>query len=672
LPEFLCRQGVATAKLRKVLADWQAPSAAPLYAVFPAGLEDDHRVRSFVEFRRREYRPGARPLARGVGMYRAPVKELRFVLEELIVTDALRACPNLPTIRSRPPMPYSSEAARFAETVLEPLCKSGDREGARWSADGVTMPAGFKEPTSSSATAAGRRLRSKAEFGGQNVPAVLGTAVEELWAGANLAFKLCPMLTQGAIEAIQHFASPQQKQLFLPKMVSGAWTGTMNLTEPQAGSDLAQVRTRATPAGPNYRISRTEDLHHLRRARSRREHRAHGAGAHRRRAARRARHLAVHRAQVLGERDGSPGPRNDVNCASIEHKLGIHASPTCVMMYRRERRRARHLVGEPNRGLEYMFVMMNAARLSVGLEGYAQGERAFQQAVEWARTRVQGKPPGALAKIAGSASMGTNSSPAPIIGHPDVKRMLLGMKSTVEACRALALYAAFQLDLGAAHPDEALRAAAQARGDLLIPIVKGFCTESGIDIASVGIQVHGGMGYVEETGAAQTFRDARITAIYEGTTGIQSNDLIGRKVGRDRGAALLAFLGRDAVDARGALSALIRRDAGARRGARRGRPAAPIDRCAARGARQLADRAMAVSVPFLKLCGLTIGGWLMARAAASAANRLAGGAADGEFLAAKLASAQFYAAHVLAQVLTLEHIVTRGGESVTETDSALI
>jgi 3-(methylthio)propanoyl-CoA dehydrogenase len=330
------------------------------------------------------------------------------------------------------------------------------------------------------------------------------------------------------------------------------------------------------------------------------------------------------------------------------------------------------LVGEANRGLEYMFVMMNAARLSVGLEGYAQGERAFQQAAEWARTRVQGKPPVPLARISGSASMGTSSSPAPIIGHPDVKRMLLGMKSTVEACRAMALYAAYQLDLGGAHPDDTIRAAAQSRGDLLIPIVKGFCTESGIDIASVGIQVHGGMGYVEETGAAQTFRDARITAIYEGTTGIQSNDLIGRKVGRDRGAALLAFLDEmqksleglnpihaSAVQARGAASdavARLRKSTQTLLGALATSP----------------DRAMAVSVPFLKLCGLTIGGWLIARGADVAASKLAGGAADREFYEAKLASALFYATQVLPQALTLEYIVAQGSEAVVGTDSALI
>jgi acyl-CoA dehydrogenase len=605
-------------------------------------------------------------------MYRAPVKDIRFVLDELIGTEALRACPEFAEYSSETADAVLGEAARFAEMVLEPLCKTGDREGAQWSPDGVTMPAGYQEAYQQFCDSGWPALRSKAEFGGQNAPAVLGTAVEELWAAANLAFKLCPMLTQGAIEAIQHFGTPEQKRLYLPKMVSGQWTGTMNLTEPQAGSDLAQVRTRATPNGPNYRIygqkifitygehDLTENIVHMVLAR------IDGAPP----GVRGISLFIVPKFWVNA--DGTPGPRNDVNCASIEHKLGIHASPTCVMMYGENEGALGLLVGEPNRGLEYMFVMMNAARLSVGLEGYAQGERAFQQAAEWARTRVQGKPPVPLARIAGSASMGTSSSPAPIIGHPDVKRMLLGMKSTVEACRALALYAAHQLDIGAAHPDDAVRAAHEARGDLLIPIVKGFCTENGIDIASVGIQVHGGMGYIEETGAAQTFRDARITSIYEGTTGIQSNDLIGRKIGRDRGATLLAFI----EDMQATLAPLHASHAAAV--AAREAAVDAVARLRKSTDSLLAalatapDRAMAVSVPFLKLCGFTIGGWLMARAADVAANKLAGGASDREFLDAKLASAHFYAVQVLPQVLTFEHIVISGSPPVVGTDAALI
>jgi acyl-CoA dehydrogenase len=604
--------------------------------------------------------------------YRAPVKDIRFVLDELIGTEDLKSCPDFADYSSDTAAAVLEEAAKFAEYILEPLCKSGDREGARWSPNGVTMPAGFKDAYQQFCDSGWPALRASPEFGGQGVPTVLGTAVEELWASSNLAFKLCPMLTQGAIEAIHHFSSPEQKRLFLAKMVSGEWTGTMNLTEPQAGSDLAQVRTRAVPAGPNYRIygqkifitygehDLTENIVHMVLAR------IEGAPP----GVRGISLFIVPKFWVNA--DGLPGARNDVNCASIEHKLGIHASPTCVMMYGENEGALGLLVGEPNRGLEYMFVMMNAARLSVGLEGYAQGERAFQQAVEWARTRVQGKPPVTVAKISGSASMGTSSSPAPIIGHPDVKRMLLGMKSSVEACRAMALYAAYALDLGHAHPDAAMRAAWQARGDLLIPVVKGFCTENGIEVASTGIQVHGGMGYVEETGAAQTLRDVRITSIYEGTTGIQSNDLIGRKFGRDGGAALGALID----EMRASLLSLTPKS----RATTQTRDAAHeavarLRKCADALLAVLAsapDRAMAVSVPFLRLCALTIGGWLLARSSDIAARKLEGGATDREFFEAKIATAHFFATQVLPQTLALEQIVIHGGESVTGTDAALI
>jgi alkylation response protein AidB-like acyl-CoA dehydrogenase len=455
-------------------------------------------------------------------------------------------------------------------------------------------------------------------------------------------------------------------------MVSGEWTGTMNLTEPQAGSDLAQVRTRAVPAGPNYRLygqkifitygehDLTENIVHMVLAR------IEGAPP----GVRGISLFIVPKFWVNA--DGTAGARNDVFCASIEHKLGIHASPTCVMTYGDNEGALGTLVGEANRGLEYMFVMMNVARLSVGLEGYAQGERAFQQAVEWARARVQGKPPVTMARISGSASMGTGSSPAPIIGHPDVKRMLLEMKSTVEASRALALYAAAQLDLARGHPDAAVRAAHQARGDLLIPIVKGFCTENGIDVASTGIQVHGGMGYVEETGAAQTLRDVRITAIYEGTTGIQSNDLIGRKVGRDGGAVINLLIG----EMRASLEAMSSADADAQKV--KAAAIAGVERLREATSSLLGalatspDRAMAVSVPFLKLCGVVIGGWLIARSADIAARQLAAGAADAEFLRGKLATARFYAAQVLPRALMLENIVSQGADSVAGTDAASI
>jgi len=363
--------------------------------------------------------------------------------------------------------------------------------------------------------------------------------------------------------------------------------------------------------------------------------------------------------KVLVNADGSLGGRNDVRCLSIEHKLGIHASPTCVLAFGEKDGAVGHLVGEPGRGLEYMFIMMNSARLSVGSEGYAVGERAFQRAVEWARTRVQGKPP-----------VAAPSGPAPIINHPDVKRMLLMMKSQVEASRALILYTAFQFDLSAYGADEAARKAGQARGELLTPIAKGWCTEIGNEVTGIGVQVHGGMGFIEETGAAQYVRDVRITTIYEGTTGIQSNDLIGRKLAKDRGAAMGAFI----ADMERELQALAIADAAVDTtrkavlesvGWLKGATQALLKSMAMRP-----DAGMAVSVPYLRLCGYVIGGWLLAKSAALAGAQALG--TDREFYAAKIRTAAFYAAHVLPIALGLARVIDGGAASVVETDAALV
>ena len=362
----------------------------------------------------------------------------------------------------------------------------------------------------------------------------------------------------------------------------------------------------------------------------------------------------------LVNEDGSLGARNEVRCVSIEHKLGTHASPTCVLAFGDQNGAEGYLVGEANRGLEYMFIMMNSARLSVGLEGYAVGERAFQHAVDWARTRIQGKPP-----------VPQPSGPAPIIHHPDVKRMLLTMKSTTEASRALALYAAFQLDLASYSGVEGQRAAAQSRTDLLIPIVKGWCTEMGNEMAAIGVQVHGGMGFIEETGAAQYVRDARITTIYEGTTGIQANDLLGRKLGRDRGAAmslLLADMSREleGLSADDPVVGATRKAALESVGLLKGATGALLEMMGS----SRPDRAMAVAVPYLKLCGYVAGGWLMARAAAIAGKHKDG--ADRDFYNGKLRTALFYAEQVLPVTIGLARIVTSGANSVVETDAALV
>ena len=464
-------------------------------------------------------------------MYRAPLRELRFVIDELLGAADLARCPGLAEYSDELAAAVLEESARFAQSVLDPLNKPGDTEGARWTPDGVVTAPGFRDAYQQFIAGGWPQLGAPPEFGGQLAPQVLAAAVQEFWASANLAFKLCPMLTHGAVHALELSGSPVQKKLFLPKMISGEWTGTMDLTEPQAGSDLAQVRTRAVPDGKRYRIfgqkifitwgehDMTSNTIHMVLAR------IEGAPAG-------VKGISLFIVpKFLVNEDGSLGARNEVRCVSIEHKLGIHASPTCVLAFGDQNGAEGHLVGEANRGLEYMFIMMNAARLSVGLEGYAMGERAFQHAAEWARSRIQGKPPVSQA-----------SGPVPIVNHPDVKRMLLTMKSSTEAGRALALYAAFQLDLAKYSVDERQQAAAQSRADLLIPIVKGWCTEVGNEMTAVGVQVHGGMGFIEETGAAQYVRDVRITTIYEGTTGIQANDLLGRKIGRDRGAAMKALL----------------------------------------------------------------------------------------------------------------------------------
>jgi acyl-CoA dehydrogenase len=590
-------------------------------------------------------------------MYRAPLREMRFLLQELLGSGRLGGAAGLPDYSDELAQAVLEEAARFAETVLEPLNRPGDVAGVRWSEDGVHTAPGFAEAYRQFVAGGWPALGGPVEFGGQAAPRVLVTAAAEFWGSANLAFKLCPMLTQGAAHALELCASPAQKQRFLAPLVSGEWTGTMVLTEPQAGSDLGQVRTRAVPEGDHYRLfgqkifitwgdhDLTRNTLHMLLAR------IEGAPPG-------VRGISLFLApKYLVNADGSLGERNEVRCLSVEEKLGIHASPTCVLAFGERAGALAHLVGEPGRGLEYMFIMMNSARLSVASEGYAVGERAFQRAAEWARTRVQGKPP-----------VAATGAPAPIIHHPDVKRMLLLMKSQTEASRALTLYTALQFDL-ADHGPEEQRASAQARGELLTPIVKGWCTELGNEVAALGVQVHGGMGFIEETGAAQYVRDVRITTIYEGTTGIQSNDLLGRKLGRDGGAAMGAFI----ADMRRELATAL------------ADPQAEAARAAALEAvealatatqallEQLAARpeaALAVSVPYLKLCGYVGGGWLLARSAALAAAQTAG--PEAEFYRAKLHTAAFYGAQVLPLTAALSRIVRAGAASVIGTEATLV
>ncbi|HXB18102.1 MAG TPA: acyl-CoA dehydrogenase [Steroidobacteraceae bacterium] len=592
-------------------------------------------------------------------MYRAPLREMRFVLEELLGAGTLSRYPRFAEYSDELGRSVLEEAAHFAEDVLDPLNRPGDTEGARWTPNGVVAAPGFRAAYERFVAGGWPALGSDPEYGGQPVPRVLVSAVGEFWGSANLAFKLGPMLTHGAVHALELTGSAAQKARYLPKMVKGEWSGTMVLTEAQAGSDLGQVRTRAVPEGDHYRLfgqkifitwgdhDLTANTIHMVLGR------IEGAPSG-------VKGISLFVVpKVLVNADGSLGERNDVRCLSIEHKLGINASPTCVLAFGEKAGALGYLIGEPGRGLEYMFIMMNSARLSVGSEGYAVGERAFQRAAEWARTRVQGRPPGA-----------ERGSAAPIINHPDVKRMLLLMKSQTEAARALTLYAAMQFDLAAASEDAAVRAAAQARGELLTPIVKGWCTEIGNEVTSIGVQVHGGMGFIEETGAAQYMRDVRITTIYEGTTGIQSNDLIGRKIARDRGAAMSALLSAMDRELEG-LAATEELVDGTCRTARAA--VAALARATHSLGRALATRpelAQAVSVPYLKLCGYVAGGWLLAKSAALAEDKMDG--AEREFYAAKIHTAAFYAAQVLPTAEALARVVESGAASVVETEAALI
>ncbi len=610
-------------------------------------------------------------------MYRAPVADLRFVLERLLDAGALAALPQYRDFSVDTAAAVLEEADRFAAGVLAPVNRPGDLAGAAWTAAGVKAPAGFGEAYRQYIEGGWPQLGIDAEHGGQGAPQALVSAVEEIWYGANAALMLCPMLSRGAIEALLMVGSPALQKLFLPKMIAGQWCGTMVLTEPQAGSDLAAIRTRASARGDHHLVSgqkifiswgdhdMTENIVHLVLAR------IEGAPAG-------VKGLSLFLVpKFVPDATGNPGRRNDVQCVSIEHKLGIHGSPTCVLAFGSTDGAIGYLVGEANRGLEYMFIMMNAARLSVGIQGIGLAELALQQASAWARNRVQGRP---VPQPAGAVRT--------ISWHPDVLRMLLTMRSGVEAMRALALYAALQFDHAKAAGDATQRRAALLRGELLIPIVKGWSTEYGTELVSLGLQVHGGMGYIEETGIAQTLRDVRITTIYEGTTAIQANDLLGRKLGRDGGAAMRALLEQADAELKGVGDGANRAEVTAVLAAAREALAqlrAATDTLLA----QLAGApgaAYAVGVPYLKLCGIVFGGWLMARAAHIAARQPGAGAnpgatpgggsdnagGDEAFCRAKLQSARFYAAQVLPQAFALARIVRSGGSAVADAEPELL
>jgi alkylation response protein AidB-like acyl-CoA dehydrogenase len=578
---------------------------------------------------------------------------MRFTITELAGLSEVAALPGHSEVNAELVESVLTEAARFAQEVLDPLNRQGDKQGARLTDGKVTAPAGFKEAYRKFIEAGWNGLGADPEFGGQGLPHLIAVPVQEIWKSANMALCLAPMLTSGVLEALKAHASPGQKATYAGKLTSGTWSGTMNLTEPQAGSDLSAVSTRAVREGDHYRIrgtkifitwgehDMTENIVHLVLART--PDAPEGVKG-----------ISLFIVpKFLPGPGGTLGERNDIRCVSIEHKLGIHASPTCVLAYGDEKGAIGYLVGEENRGLEYMFTMMNHARLTVGVEGVAVGERAYQHALEYARTRVQGR---AIGQRSGDR--------VTIIHHPDVRRMLLSMRAQNEAMRALAYFAAATLDKAKHHPDPAQKRRSQALLDLLTPIVKGWCTEQGVEVASTGIQVHGGMGFVEETGAAQYLRDARITTIYEGTTGIQANDLVGRKVAHEKGATALAV-----IEAMRGLDALLGKGGGELAGVRANLKEAvdgldAATRWLVETYPRNANAAAGVSVPYLKLFGTVAGGWMMARAARVALEKIGRPGTDRDFLEGKLATARFYAEHELPKAIPLAREVTRGADSV--------
>ncbi|TCS99492.1 hypothetical protein EDC36_102169 [Tepidimonas ignava] len=586
--------------------------------------------------------------------FKAPVQDMLFTMRHLARLDEIARLPGFEEANLETAQAVLEECARLNEEVVAPLNWEGDRNPSSWRDGQVLTTPGFKEAFRQYAEGGWQGLQHPVAFGGQGLPKTIGAACTEILNAANLSFALCPLLTDGAIEALLTAGSEAQKQLYIPPMIEGRWTGTMNLTEPQAGSDLSLVRTRAEPQGDGtYKLFGTkifitygehdmaDNIVHLVLAR------VPGAPEG-------VKGISLFIVpKFLVNPDGSLGARNDVHCVSIEHKLGIKASPTCVLQFGDHGGAVGYLVGEENRGLEYMFIMMNAARYAVGLQGIGLSERAYQKAVQYARERIQSRP------VDGSVA-----GAAPIIHHPDVRRMLMTMRALTEGCRAMASVAAAAYDAAHHHPDPEARKHNQAFYEFMVPLVKGYSTEISHEVTSLGVQVHGGMGFIEETGAAQHYRDAKILTIYEGTTAIQANDLVGRKTARDGGATALA-VARQVQATEAALAAS-------------GTEAARAVQVRLQAAREAYEQVVAYiaaqakgdpvaayagSVPYLMLAGNVMAGWQMARALLAAQQELAAGR-DEAFMRAKIATARFYAEHILPRALAARDAIVHGADSL--------
>ncbi|WP_296507777.1 acyl-CoA dehydrogenase [Rhodoferax sp.] len=587
--------------------------------------------------------------------YVAPVKDMLFNIQHLANIEQIAQLPGFEDAGLDTAQAVLEESAKFTEGVLSPLNWEGDKNPSSWKDGVVTSTPGFKEAFKQFTDGGWQGLQHPTDFGGQGLPKTIGAACGEMVNSANMSFALCPLLSDGAIEALLTAGSDELKATYLENLVSGKWTGTMNLTEPQAGSDLAAVRSRAEPqADGSYKVFGTkiyitwgehdmaENIVHLVLARV--------TGAPE--GVKGISLFVVPKFMV--NPDGSLGARNDVHCVSIEHKMGIKASPTAVLQYGDHGGAIGYLVGQENRGLEYMFIMMNAARYGVGVQGIAIAERAYQKAVQFSKDRVQSRPVD-----------GSMPAAAPIIHHPDVRRMLMTMRAYTEGCRALASTAASAYDAAHHHTDPEARKQNQAFYEFMVPLVKGYSTEMSLEVTSLGVQVHGGMGFIEETGAAQYYRDAKILTIYEGTTAIQANDLVGRKTSRDGGQIAKAIAAQvEATEAELMASGSTHALAVASRLKSARLAFVDVVEFVAGNTKANPNAVFAGSVPYLMLAGNLMAGWQLGRSLLVAQQEIAQGH-DVQFMEAKITTTRFYADHILSKASGLRDSIVEGAESVT-------